>query len=175
MINATTRKALRKALDEDDPVAAVRHVFEIARSSRAKQIAASEVVRSSGFAAIDAGKWNAELDLKTWISQRDSHVRHTHEVLDGQTVGWLEDFISPSGAHGPAPGQLGRPEEDIGCRCFPVPSRPGTRRELTQGQAVQEFADQLRQPFEQDLEAAWVRVFNEQEKAALELLGAQHE
>jgi Phage Mu protein F like protein len=167
LINATTRKALQKALASEDPETAVREVFRHAREARAKAIAISETVRAGNWAAIDAGKWDSELDLKTWISQRDRDVRPTHVQLDGQTVGWLEDFVSPSGAHGPSPGQLGDPAEDVNCRCFSAPTRPGARRALTEGRSLQEFADDLRRPHEAALEAAWRRVFDEQEASVL--------
>lgn len=167
LINSTTRAALHKALASEDPETAVREVFRHAREARANSIAASEVARTSGWASLDAGKWDSDLDLKTWISQRDPHVRRTHVELDGQTVGWLEDFVSSSGARGPHPGALGTPEEDVGCRCYPAPSRPDARRDLTDGRAVQEFADSLRRPLEAELAAAWRRVFSEQEAAVL--------
>lgn len=117
MINRTTRDQLIKALDDDDPVAAVRRVFEVARTSRAKAIAVGEVGRTSNFAALDAGKWQGALDLKRFASQQDGHVRSTHVAMHGQVVGWNEDFISPSGARGKFPGSFGVAEEDV--QCFP--------------------------------------------------------
>jgi hypothetical protein len=171
LINGTTREALQKAASADDPEAAIRHVFDVARSSRAQNIAVGEITRASNFAAVDAGRWKGQLDLKSWQSQLDSHVRMTHQELHGQVVGWLEDFTSPSGAHGPHPGALGTPDEDIGCRCFVAPTRSNARRELANGGSLQEMADALRLPFVDQLETAWRQVFAEQEAAVLAELG----
>ena len=47
----------------------------------------------------------------------DDRVRDSHDYLLGQTVGIDEDFYTWDGAHAPAPGMFGVPEEDINCRC----------------------------------------------------------
>lgn len=167
MINQTTRDALLAALKNEEPRAAIRKVFEQAREHRATLIAQSEISRSSSFAAIDAGKWVGALDFKQWISQRDEKVRHTHAAMDGQIVGWLEDFVSPSGAKGPYPGALGTPEEDIACRCWPAPTNKTAKRNLADGRALQETADALRAPMIEEMTAAWRKVFDEQEAALL--------
>jgi len=60
---------------------------------------------------------------KTWISMLDERVRPTHQKAHGQTVGVNEDFVVGNG-RGPAPGQIGLPEEDINCRCT---IRPGVK------------------------------------------------
>ena len=165
MINATTRKAVHKALREDDPVAAVKAVFQQAREHRAKMIAATEVVRTSNWAVVDAGKWVGALDFKRWASQQDNHVRETHIVLDGQVVAWNEDFTSPSGARAPGPGQFGDPAEDIGCRCAAIPARAAQQRTLG-GDPVAVY-DELRAPLEEQMTEAWRAVFAEQEAAVL--------
>jgi hypothetical protein len=54
---------------------------------------------------------------KVWTSTLDDKTRDTHQALDGEVVGMDEDFISPSGARGSAPGLLGDASEDINCRC----------------------------------------------------------
>ena len=51
MINSTTRKAVQKALKDENPKAAVRKVFRQARAHRAKSIAETEVVRAIAAAA----------------------------------------------------------------------------------------------------------------------------
>jgi uncharacterized protein with gpF-like domain len=166
MINATTRKELLDALERsDDPAAAVRRVFRHARGERAELIAQTEAVRSSNFAAIDAGKWVARLDRKTWASQQDGRVRHTHQVLHGQTVEWNDYFVSPSGARAKFPAEFGVPDEDCGCRCAAIPAG---------AEALEDFAadpvelyDALRRPYEEALARAWRRVFTEQERAIL--------
>jgi len=54
---------------------------------------------------------------KIWQATLDDRTRDTHGAMDGQEKRLDEDFVSPSGATGQAPGQFGAPEEDINCRC----------------------------------------------------------
>ncbi len=54
---------------------------------------------------------------KVWVATLDDRTRDAHQELDGVAVGVDEDFTSPTGATGPAPGQMGSPEDDINCRC----------------------------------------------------------
>ena len=121
MINATTRVAVQKALESDDPQAAVRHVFEVARDSRAKIIALTEVTRSSNFGAIDAGKWVGALEFKRWITQEDLQVRDAHEHMQNQVVPWNDPFEAPNGSHAQWPGGFSEPELSIGCFPGDVP------------------------------------------------------
>ncbi len=67
---------------------------------------------------IEAGKVQAQDVTKTWRSAGDSRVRHTHRVLNGNTVGMDEVFQSPSGALLRFPGDPRAPVSEIsGCRC----------------------------------------------------------
>jgi uncharacterized protein with gpF-like domain len=123
MINATTREAVQKALTADDPQAAVRRVFEVAKTSRAKLIADTEVVRASNWAAVDAGKWVGELDFKRWVTQEDSHVRHAHHEMQDQVVAWNDPFEAPNGSHAQWPGGFREPALSVNCRCAAIPAR----------------------------------------------------
>jgi hypothetical protein len=70
--------------------------------------------------AIAAGKVRPENVRKTWRSAGDLRVRHTHDVLNGQVVGFDEAFVSSSGARllYPMDSSLGAgPGEIINCRC----------------------------------------------------------
>lgn len=70
--------------------------------------------------AVAAGKIKRESIKKTWRSAGDFKVRHTHNVLDGQSVGFDEAFVSPSGARmlHPMDASLGAGlDERAGCRC----------------------------------------------------------
>lgn len=168
MINRTTAQAVQKALRADDPETAVREVFRRAREERAPIIAQSEVDRASNFAAIDAGKWVRELTRKQWITQEDETVRETHREMHGQIRDWTENFESPSGAKGPTPGQLGRPEEDIGCRCSALPVKGDVLDEIKRsGEDPVDMYNRLREPFVRAAEDAWQQVFSEQEAAVL--------
>lgn len=171
LINGSTRRALIKALDSDDPQGAVRHVFQVARDSRAQQIAVTEVVRTSNWAALDAGKWQAALDLKRWTSLMDGEERHAHHEMHNQVVGWNEDFVAPNGSKAKWPGAFKEPELSVNCRCAALPARPGQRADLDDfGDAVTLYED-LRRPFVDQMESAWRRVFDEQEAAVLAQLG----
>lgn len=54
---------------------------------------------------------------KTWYSNRDASVRHSHASLDGQTKPKDEPFIASSGNSAMAPCQFGIASEDVNCRC----------------------------------------------------------
>ena len=80
------------------------------------RIAETETHRDANTAALDAAK-RAGATSKTWITMMDDRVRDSHDYLLGQTVGIDEDFYTWDGAHAPAPGMFGVPEEDCNCRC----------------------------------------------------------
>lgn len=76
--------------------------------------------REAYLQAVDKGQI-AEADVRrTWRDSSDLRVRHSHVVLDGQTVGLHEPYVSPSGARMMFPGDRSRgapASEIIGCRC----------------------------------------------------------
>lgn len=68
--------------------------------------------------AIASGKVASDLVTKHWRSAGDGRVRHTHRVLNGNSVGFSEHFVSPSGARLRFPGDPEAPiSETSGCRC----------------------------------------------------------
>ena len=69
---------------------------------------ARETVRESGVAA-----------RRTWLSALDNRVRDDHRDAHGQTVGIDEDY-TVGGKACVGPGNCGRPEQDIRCRCVEV-------------------------------------------------------
>jgi hypothetical protein len=172
MINGTTREAIQEAIRSDRPRDAVSEVFRHARDQRAAMIAETEVVRASNFAAIDAGKWVKVLDRKRWATRQDARVRHEHMGLHGQTVPWNEKFRSPGGYTGPGPGSMtGGAAMNSRCRCSAVPVSPQVVDEFDQDPV--DLYDALRQPFIEQTEAAWRKVFDEQEAAVLAALDDQ--
>lgn len=57
---------------------------------------------------------------KEWQATEDERTRHTHDVADGQTVGFSEPFIV-GGFTLAFPGDpTGPPQETINCRCSPL-------------------------------------------------------
>lgn len=87
---------------------------------RARTIAQTEghrIYETTKFETMD--EVNKQLGLvKTWHCLKDEKVRHSHQSLDGQVVGFDEDFVSTSGARAPRPGEFGVSAEDIHCRCW---------------------------------------------------------
>lgn len=57
---------------------------------------------------------------KTWITMRDKNVRHSHTLLDGQTIGIFQAFHTQGGdLLFPCDVSLGvKRNEIINCRCF---------------------------------------------------------
>ena len=80
------------------------------------RIADTEMHRIANTAALDTAK-KAGARNKTWVTMMDDRVRDSHDYLLGQTVGIDEDFYTWDGAHAPAPGMFGIPEQDCNCRC----------------------------------------------------------
>ncbi len=69
-------------------------------------------------AKLDVARKSTKPLLKEWVSMRDSHVRQSHQILDGVTIPLDDDFVSPSGAVGQAAALIGTAEDEINCRCF---------------------------------------------------------
>lgn len=92
---------------------------------RGEMIARTETMTALGKSRDDAmrqaivsGKVSADLVTKHWRAAGDSRVRHTHRVLNGQSVAYGESFSSPSGARLRFPGDPEAPVSEIsGCRC----------------------------------------------------------
>ena len=80
------------------------------------RIAETETHRIANTAALDTAK-KAGAKSTTWVTMMDDRVRETHDYLEGETVGIDEEFYTWDGAHAPAPGMFGVPEEDCNCRC----------------------------------------------------------
>lgn len=55
--------------------------------------------------------------VKTWNSSNDSRTRKEHRRLDGTTIG-MDEFFRVGTAKTLKPGDTGRAEHDINCRCF---------------------------------------------------------
>jgi HK97 family phage portal protein len=112
-VNAVTKTQLDDALATDDPAAAVDHVFEMAASSRAAQIATTTVTAVSGFASTEAAKqYGGDAVTKTW--RTGTNPRPSHARMDGETVGIEEPFSN--GAMWPADAGLDV-DEVAGCNC----------------------------------------------------------
>lgn len=66
--------------------------------------------------------------IKTWRTMKDSRVRSgskrskgNHVMMNGKTIPYAEDFVTPSGSRGKAPMQmkgLNAKRDNINCRCI---------------------------------------------------------
>lgn len=111
-INGTTRALLEGALGDDDPSVAVRHLFTIARTSRAESIAQTEVTAAAGFGTREAGQQSGLELNKTWHT--GSNPRATHARMNGETVRLDDDFSN--GARWPGDSRLDD-KERARCNC----------------------------------------------------------
>src|SRR5690625_4799215 len=116
-VNVTTFGQVTSALeddDEDDPLAAVDHVFDVAAESRAEQSALTVGTTFAGFAAIEAAKQTVgERATKTWVVN-SGNPRASHAAMNGETVGLDENFSNGL----PWPGSVeGGADETAGCQC----------------------------------------------------------
>jgi SPP1 gp7 family putative phage head morphogenesis protein len=123
-VNQTTWFRLRISLAEG--IDAGESTEELARrvegvmadriASSAETIARTEVNGASNGGTLLAWNQTDVVKGKTWLAALDERTRETHVQAHGQEVALDADFQVGDGA-GPAPGQIGLPEEDINCRC----------------------------------------------------------
>lgn len=116
-INATTRIAIESALaDADDPLDAVSHVFDVAKTSRAEQAGQTIVTALAGFASVEAVEQvrGARAATKTWVVT-SSNPRASHAAMNGETVP-LNDVFS-NGAKWPGDTSALDVDDVAGCGC----------------------------------------------------------
>ena len=115
-INATTRDQVAAALLAEVPKDAVKNLFEIAKTSRAQEIAGSHVNAIANFGSHDGARQSG-LTTKTWQHNGSKDPRSEHIAMDGETVGIEERFSN--GARWPGDPILGA-EQNAHCRCSVV-------------------------------------------------------
>lgn len=111
-VNGVTAVELTAALADDEPVSAVRHVFELAKTVRTPQIAQTQSTTITAWGGREGAK-RGGLNRKTWVTQ-SSKPRPSHAAMSGQTVGIEEKFSN--GARWPGDSKLA-PDEKAGCTC----------------------------------------------------------
>lgn len=87
---------------------------------KAVRIARTEVHRCR-----EAGTYESALkgeqagikQMKTWNSSNDGRTRREHRRLDGKTIP-MDEYFRVGSAKALKPGDTGRAEHDINCRCF---------------------------------------------------------
>lgn len=123
-----------KAIDKGEPIQAeTRQKMVMSYRNSLLKLRGDTIARTESLAslhaaqdeayrqAVDSGAVTATQVRRTWRSAHDLRVRHSHSVLDGESVGLDGIFVSPSGARMRFPGDtsLGAgPEEIINCRCL---------------------------------------------------------
>lgn len=74
------------------------------------------IQQQSQWDALNKAKKNGCDVVKQWDSTLDGRTRTTHRMLDGQ-IRELDEYFEVDGKKARFPGDFGRPEEDIHCRC----------------------------------------------------------
>jgi len=127
-VNETTQESLRKTLKEaikdgegiEEASKRVSKVFEIAKTSRTKAIARTEIIGSTNAGAMSAYEQSGVVAEKEWITTRDKEVRGTdvddvyNHLIDGERVklkGKFSNGLKFPGDPSGAPGNI------INCRC----------------------------------------------------------
>lgn len=113
VINTVTAGHLGAALDADDPLEAVRKLFDTYVSQRAPQLAATQTASISGFGTVEAAKHVGGGEAtKTWVT--GSNPRPSHARMNGETVP-LDDKFS-NGSRWPGDSNLDV-DDVAGCNC----------------------------------------------------------
>lgn len=137
LINATTKKRLRKAIakgielgeGEEELAKRVRGTFNAASKGRARTIARTEVGWATSTGQLAGYKDSKIVTLKRWNTALDQDVRDSHEI-DGQIARVDEAFTLGDGEQAQAPrvsadgGRLSA-HNGINCRCFSTPVLEG--------------------------------------------------
>jgi hypothetical protein len=134
IINQNTYEKVEREIDaavqaggsRDDVAKAVAEALGEERDFRSVRVAQTEMLASLNEGALEAYRDNSDVVAgKAWMATNDDATRDTHSAA-GERYAAVPipvdaDFEVGSG-RGPAPGQLGVPEEDINCRCtiYPV-------------------------------------------------------
>ena len=77
----------------------------------------AEINRCWNIGFIEAGKGTDGLQ-KTWETMGDEKVRTTHELLEGDTIPYDEEFVAIDGDSAPAPGMFENASNNVNCRCW---------------------------------------------------------
>ena len=123
-VQETTKQAIRDTLTQGveagegaaQQAKRVQAVFGEASKVRAMRIARTETHTAANFGKSAGWAQTGVVGGKVWLGAKDSRERETHLAAEGQEQPLNGNFKVGKGS-GPAPGQIGLPEEDI--NCFP--------------------------------------------------------
>ena len=115
-INDSTRDQIQSAIDDDedgDPVAAASGVFDVAKDSRAAEVALTVGTFAAGFGTVEAARQQSSNATKTW-NVTSGNPRASHAAMDGETVGINDTFSNGLDW----PGAMGADADEVaGCQC----------------------------------------------------------
>ncbi len=190
-ITETTKRAIGKTLAEAraagegqfQQIKRIQAVFDQATGSRARLIAQTESTRASSFGSLEA-MTQVGVELKRWISSRDSRVRGSdpkdkadHVGLDLQTRRVGENFRDPRNGHEfQHPGASTYAVDSCECRCIVIAYDPDEDKGLSvdgvqvKADMVWKQFDAQRLPYVQKLEGAARHAFQLQYQAVLKRL-----
>jgi SPP1 gp7 family putative phage head morphogenesis protein len=88
-------------------------------STKARRVARTETHRAQVQGRIDSAEQASKfVDMtKMWDATLDRNTRDWHQKMDGKVIGKDENFKTPKGGNGPAPGHMNLAADDINCRC----------------------------------------------------------
>lgn len=112
-LNASTMEKLTGALAAEDPLAAVKKVFDLLLAAGLTRFVEGRMTELENFAEYDVIDKSGLAKTKTWIV-RSGNPRDTHAALNGVTVGIRDTF--PNGAMWPGDRRAG-PKETAYCQC----------------------------------------------------------
>ena len=111
-INKTTMLQVAAALVAEVPKDAVKHLFDIAKTSRAQQIATNRVTSMANFGSREGAKQGG-MRTKTW-QVNSGNPRDEHAAMAGETVG-IDELFS-NGMRWPG-DPAGGAAENANCKC----------------------------------------------------------
>lgn len=126
-VNDTTWQELRASLAEgvdagegiEKLKARVEKVMGDRIASSSETIARTEVNRAANAGTLESLEQAVQAGVnleKEWVAALDERTRPSHADAHGQRRKRNQNF-DVGGASGPAPGQMGKADEDINCRC----------------------------------------------------------
>jgi HK97 family phage portal protein len=127
-VNQTTwdrlKEVLGKAIEEGKGIPEMEDLVNEVMGERIRStpetIARTEVIGANNGGTLMAWEESGVVESKTWLAALDDRTRETHieahQRYQADPIPIDEDF-QVGAATGPAPGQMGDPDEDINCRC----------------------------------------------------------
>jgi len=101
----------------------IENVWDETEQVRALRVARTESAVAVNRGTLEGYRQSDVVERKEWLSAPDA--RETHQAAGAQYQGSgaipIDQDFHVGAGHGPCPGSIGLPEEDINCRCFLSP------------------------------------------------------